>query len=685
MKKTITILFTTLAALCLAPCLPAQVVNFAPPAGIKKFSFYPQGGNFFGDLYPTNFVDLDTSSGILAYNGSDYTYDMHNGCDTDINGFTAQAIGVPVFAVLDGTVTQAHDGEFDMNTMFNTLPSNHVVIDHGDGQTTTYEHLRKGSVAVVVGQQVVAGEQIGLTASSGNSTQPHLHFQCDLNDQLYEPFSGSARPGVSGWVSQPPFRTDAYLRQFIITDQDLTSFAGPPYDTTRKGTFFTGLQPINTWFQFGNGEGITSLTLSYLRPDGSVLYTTTAPLSGFARNGFVVFNFNLNMDAVGAWKIELKVNGKFLANAPFTVLAPGSAIANHAPGAVTAVLDPVTPNFASATFCRITSPTVFLDPDYDFVRYHYVWKVNGKVVRDTISAGLADAIPRDAGKAGDKVTCTVTPSDGIANGPSTLVPTPTAGGLPLLNISTRLNVGTGDNVLIGGFIIDGTEAKEVIIRASGPSLSEQGVSGALADPVLELHEPDGTVIMNDNWKDTQAAAITASGVAPSDDQESAIIATLEPGAYTAIMSGRNGSTGVGLLDAYDLSQGTASSLANISTRGFVQTGDNVMIAGFIVGGTTGDGTIVVRGIGPSLAAAGVSGVMANPMVEVHDASGAVIAANDDWMDGPDEKTIAADGLAPTNGKEAAVLATLPPGAYTAILSGVGGTTGVGLVEVYDLH
>jgi hypothetical protein len=341
----------------------------------------------------------------------------------------------------------------------------------------------------------------------------------------------------------------------------------------------------------------------------------------------------------------LKVNGQVLANAPFMVVAPGSPVVNQPPAAIQAVFDPATPTLTNATFCRITSPTLFLDPDYDFVRYHYVWKVNGTVVRDVISAGLADAISHDLGHPGDELTCTVTPSDGTASGPSTTVTTAVTSGQPLLNISTRLKVETGDNVLIGGFIISGADPKTVIVRAIGPSLTAFGVSGAMADPTLELHKPDGTVITNDNWKDTQEAAISATGLPPSSDLESAIVATLSPGAYTAIVTGNNGGTGIGLVDAYDLGQTASSQLANISTRGFVQSGDNVMIGGFIIGGTGASSTVVLRGIGPSLTAAGVIGALADPMIEVHDSSGAIIASNDDWMESPDKQTIINDGLA----------------------------------------
>lgn len=256
----------------------------------------------------------------------------------------------------------------------------------------------------------------------------------------------------------------------------------------------------------------------------------------------------------------------------------------------------------------------------------------------------------------------------------------------LLNISTRLNVLTNDNVLIGGFIVTGTAPKEVIIRGLGPSLASAGVAGALANPVLALHKPDGTVITNNNWKDTQKTAITATGLAPTNDLESAIVATLAPGNYTAVLSGQNNGTGVGLIEAYDLNSTAASQLANISTRGLVKTGDNVMIGGFIIGGgTTGNTTqVLVRAIGPSLTGAGITDALANPTLELHDANGNILKSNNNWKD-TQQAVIQATGLAPTNDLEAAILDTLAPGNYTAIVRGVNGGTGVGLVEVYNLQ
>ena len=218
------------------------------------------------------------------------------------------------------------------------------------------------------------------------------------------------------------------------------------------------------------------------------------------------------------------------------------------------------------------------------------------------------------------------------------------------------------------------------------------MAGALADPTLELHNSAGALLgQNDNWQTTQiggvittnqVAAITASGAPPTKAKESAILATLPPGAYTAVVRGFNGSSGIGLTEVYDLDPASSANLVNISTRGSVQIGDEVLIGGFIVGAGDSSG-VLVRGLGPSLASAGVIGFLADPVLELRDSNGTLIRANDDWQ-GSQKTEIEATGAAPTNPKEAAVLALLPPGDYTATVSGKNGTTGVGLVEVYKL-
>jgi hypothetical protein len=259
----------------------------------------------------------------------------------------------------------------------------------------------------------------------------------------------------------------------------------------------------------------------------------------------------------------------------------------------------------------------------------------------------------------------------------------------LLNISTRLKVLTGENVLIGGFIVTGKDDKKVLLRAIGPSLASGGVAGALADPVLELHSGGTVVATNDNWKSTQQAEIEATTIPPSNALESAMVRTLaaHTTGYTAIVSGKGGATGVGLVEAYDLNQANSDSqLANISTRGFVDTGDNVMIGGVIVGGGASANTarVLVRGIGPSLGAAGVQGALQDPTLELHNSNGAVVAQNDNWQD-TQKPEIIATTIPPTKDAESAIVRTLSAGNYTAILRGKSGTTGVALVELYNLH
>jgi hypothetical protein len=250
-----------------------------------------------------------------------------------------------------------------------------------------------------------------------------------------------------------------------------------------------------------------------------------------------------------------------------------------------------------------------------------------------------------------------------------------------------MRVQTGENVGIGGFIITGSSTKHVLIRAIGPSLTQFGVPNALANPVLELHGPDSFVtIINDNWREdpVQEALITATGIPPTNDLESAIEARLVPGAYTAIVSGNGNTSGVGLVEVYDLNAGSASKLANLSTRALVDTGDSIVIAGFLLNSNGPTDRVVVRGIGPSLTALGVSNALANPTLELRDNNGALLVANNDWQENAVQAAeLTAAGLAPTNPLESGIAATLPPGLYTALLAGLNNGTGIGVVEVYD--
>lgn len=258
------------------------------------------------------------------------------------------------------------------------------------------------------------------------------------------------------------------------------------------------------------------------------------------------------------------------------------------------------------------------------------------------------------------------------------------------NISTRLSVGTGENVLIAGFYITGNAPKKVIIRARGPSLKVGGmpVAGTLPDPTLELHDSTSLIGSNDDWRSFQEQEIIDSTVPPEDDRESAIVATLNPGPYTAIVGGKNGGTGIAIVEVFDL--GTASleassnsKLANLSTRGLVQTVDNVMIGGFIIVG--GNTNVIVRAIGPDLTNRGITGALQDPTLDLIDGNGAVVGSNDNWHDGGQVQAIIDTTVPPKDDREAALIANLHPGGYTVIVRGKNGTTGVGLVELYQLN
>jgi hypothetical protein len=295
----------------------------------------------------------------------------------------------------------------------------------------------------------------------------------------------------------------------------------------------------------------------------------------------------------------------------------------------------------------------------------------------------ATATPTATATATPKATATATPKATATPGGTA---TPSATPKPnshLANISTRMRVGSGDNVLIAGFIVQGSGNKRLIVRGIGPSLTTFGVPNALQDPTLELFTGNTSLGVNDNWQENpNAAEIVTTGLAPANPRESALLITLAPGSYTAVLRGKNNSAGVGLVEVYDLDTNGPAKLVNISTRGFVLTGDNVMIGGFIITGNS-PSLLVIRAIGPSLGSFGVPNPMADPFLELHDGNGGLIRTNNDWRD-TQETEIQNTGLAPGNDLESAILISVTPGQYTAIVKGADGGTGNGLVEVYKL-
>jgi hypothetical protein len=258
-----------------------------------------------------------------------------------------------------------------------------------------------------------------------------------------------------------------------------------------------------------------------------------------------------------------------------------------------------------------------------------------------------------------------------------------------VNISTRSRVQRGDNVMIAGFIVTGGAPKRVIIRAIGPSLraGDAPVEGRMEDPVLELFDQNGqSISVNDNWKDSpDRGDIQSSGVAPEDDRESAITRVLADGPYTAVMRGRDDSTGIGLVEVYDRTQGNNNAeLANISTRAFVEAGDNVLIGGFIVGDQPAGARVLMRAIGPSLKS-DLPNALENPVIDLYDRNGMLLTSNDNWKESPRRGEIEQSGAAPRDDAESAIVIDLTPAPYTAVVRGVNDTTGVALVEAFNLR
>jgi hypothetical protein len=344
---------------------------------------------------------------------------------------------------------------------------------------------------------------------------------------------------------------------------------------------------------------------------------------------------------------------------------------------------------------RTIDLSAFADGGSHLILFEYIGSTTG------MSSYLVDNVTLTTG------TCpTPTPSPTLTPSPTpsptatptptvTPTPSPTATATPspppaqALNISTRLRVETGDRIMIGGFIITGDEPKTVVIRGIGPSLVNVGLSDLLADPTLDLRASDGALLVqNDNWQDDpeQAGQLTALGLALQNPNESGMVVTLPPGAYTALMAGKNQTTGIGLVEIYDANAAAASQLANISTRGFVQTGDNVMIGGFILGQGNGSTEVAVRGRGPSLSQFGLNNVLADPTLQLRDANGALLIANDNWQDDPvSAAQLTARGFALPHPLESGIFASLSPGAFTAILAGKNGGVGIGLIEIFRVN
>lgn len=382
-------------------------------SGVQPVAFWPQGGLLDHDLYLANTVDLDSGPGIRDPWCGTRTYDTHTGEDVTIRSFREQKIGVPVFAAIDGRVAQVQEGAKDTNYGTQTLPwDNHVQIDSGHGEMEIYGHLRRGSIRVKIGEWVVAGQQLGFTASSGNSSWPHLHLTLIVGDQPVDLWSGPCN-ATSRWVDQPAIRTDPLARDFTLSAQPFGGHRDLPWDEARRtGTFVQGTRDL--WFRsmLFNTERISTAVLQVLRPDGSVVYRTSgAPDWDRFRQAVASWRVRTNLDTVGTWRIQLTLDGAQILDQPFRVVASAGEATNRPPARIAVAVEQAADG---VWICRVDTDLLHADPDYDLVSYRYRWVVGGKTVRALTAAGLKDVLPRTFAAA--HPVCTVTPTDGRASG-----------------------------------------------------------------------------------------------------------------------------------------------------------------------------------------------------------------------------------------------------------------------------
>ena len=394
----------------------------------RPYEFYPMAGRLGEDLYISAFADLDPTRGVRDWGCDEWSYNGHDASDTSLHTFGEQFVGVPVFAALDGRVLATEDGHPDLSGYPGVgidlhAPANFVILDHGQGHRSLYYHLVDGSVAVQQDQYVLAGEQLGLTGSSGASTGPHLHFSTYLNGEVFEPFTGECNPGPSGFAEQPPQdRSTVFLRDFGVSYHD--DYPGHPAEYPRTGQVALTDRYVHLWFLPNNLPAGSTWRVRFHRPDSTVALESNAESFGLdvfqpASWWWHSWDVSEMHSILGTWALELEINGQTVVHAPIEVRAERTIDFNRPPEPVTISFEPVEPTPSDVIFCRVSGPLLLDDLDYDIVRYEYAWTVNGEEVRRLVSAGRSDAIPRHtASLCGDVVRCVVTPSDGKDEGGS---------------------------------------------------------------------------------------------------------------------------------------------------------------------------------------------------------------------------------------------------------------------------
>lgn len=560
--------------------------------------------------------------------------------------------------------------------------------------------LARSAFATIGLLSIVFSVAVGVSTASAQS--PVILSPLDITTTLRQPLVYQFEASGATDLSVDP----ATLPSGLNFDSTLSAIVGVPFETA--GTFQVALTASNA---VGATNATLFLTIQALPVAGPLIISST---SAKGRTGTPFFFQVITSGATSKARLTATNLPPGLSVDPVSGVISGTPTTDGSYGVTLTVTDgqflfvetleltftsdPAVPVIISPSSATIFSGQPFnytidapssADPDTDPTSYDLQGSLPPGLGFDPV-AGIISGTPQVqvglqpspqlSGGVVTNVQLFATNSNGTGTIPFVFFLPPTG----MVNISTRIAVGTSDNVLIGGFIITGNAPKKVLLRGLGPSLP---VPGALQDTTLDLHDSSSLLGSNDNWRDTQEQEIIATTIPPTNDLESAIVAILDPGAYTAILSGKNNTTGVGLVEIFDL--GTASfdvssqaQLVNISTRALVQTDDNVMIGGFIVSGTN-PLNVLVRAIGPELTAQGVAGALQDTTLELHDGNGVLLAFNDDWQTDQEQEIIDTT-VPPTDPRESAIVSTLTAGAYTAIVQGKNATTGVGLVEAYVL-
>ena len=386
-------------------------------------TFFPMGGRLYQDIYTQNYVDLDSSTGILDWDCTNHSYDGHKGNDTGLRSFTEQIIGVPAFSAMDGIIVYAHDGEYDMNTEC-VGDGNAVIIDHGNDIYGYYWHFKNGSISVSEGDYVAAGEQIAEIASSGCSTGPHLHFELRNHDwfggDTLEPYSGDCNPVDTMWQEQVGIERTTYIQDHGITRSHFDTWPSHPYRYPNDHQFLLGDSHQYYWFLIHNLPAKGTYTWKWYKPDGTLSYEYNGTYDNEVIYRSVTWTFYWNIGDMhqypGTWHVELEINDETVLDMYPEIVAELDPSFNNPPAQIELSTYPEAPTVGDVLECNILGSITNDDPDRDVLRYRYLWKVNDVVVRDIVSAAMKDVLAWNILQANDVVTIEVTPNDGYIDG-----------------------------------------------------------------------------------------------------------------------------------------------------------------------------------------------------------------------------------------------------------------------------